>query len=201
MKNETKLNWAFWLSIVAILVSTAVVILWACDALHYSVVTLDTFIGVVVALLAIIVTIILGWQIYNAIDIRQRMKKIDELEKNLQDQQKQLVDASYSMHHLIGVTWGNEAYLRGDYILSFRRLIDALNNTMHTIKCQNANTIIDYMKECCGKMQDHSNIQKKWFEEIKEDNEDIRESANYHFIQERYEAIYGDFIRKVSVEE
>lgn len=66
------------LSIIAIVGVLSVWLLWLCGSLKLSVIGLDTFIGVIVALLAIIVTVILGWQIVNALEMRG---KIEDLEK------------------------------------------------------------------------------------------------------------------------
>jgi hypothetical protein len=56
--------------------------LWIFGSMELSVVSLDTFVGVIVALLAIVFTVIVGLQIVNAIDMREKMS---ELEKRQMD--------------------------------------------------------------------------------------------------------------------
>ena len=75
-------------TILSLLSFVSVVILigfWIFGAMKLSVVSLDTFIGVIVALLAIIFTLVIGWQIINTIEMRD---KITELEKR----QNQLIE-------------------------------------------------------------------------------------------------------------
>lgn len=52
--------------------------LWIYGSLELSVVSLDTFIGVIVALLAIVFTVIIGFQIVNAIDMREKMSQLEK---------------------------------------------------------------------------------------------------------------------------
>ena len=52
--------------------------IWIFGSMKLSVVSLDTFIGVIVALLAIVFTVIVGLQIINAIDVRENMKELQQ---------------------------------------------------------------------------------------------------------------------------
>ena len=70
MENlSKKVNWAIGLSVVALILVAIMFVLWCCNAGGFSAVSLDTFVGVIVALLAIIVTIVLGWQIFNIFEL------------------------------------------------------------------------------------------------------------------------------------
>lgn len=200
MKNETKLKLALGLSIVAILASTAVVILWACDALHYSVVTLDTFIGVVVALLAIIVTIVLGWQIYNAIDIRQRIKKIDDIETAQKEQRKMINEDFHRMRHFIAITWAREAEQNKEYAVSAHFYFGSLGDTLTSQKPQNIQGILESLKRVIPKIKEGDKLEKSKYESTQEMNERIHKDKNYVFIHEEYEPLYQQFIEKVIAE-
>ena len=66
MENlNKKTNWALTLSAVSLIIVVAIIGLWIFKSQEIAVITLDTYVGVIVALLAIIVTIVLGWQIFN----------------------------------------------------------------------------------------------------------------------------------------
>ena len=56
---------AIVLSVASILTVVAMIAMWIWESRKICVVELDSFVGVIVALLAIIVTIVLGWQIFN----------------------------------------------------------------------------------------------------------------------------------------
>ena len=84
--NNKLTRWAFWLSLIAIVMSSAVIALWLFKAKTIAIIQLDTFIGVIVALMALLVTVVLGWQIYNAVEIKEKLISI----KSLQDEQRKL---------------------------------------------------------------------------------------------------------------
>lgn len=70
------------LAIVSILNTSAIVFFFVKDN---TIVDSSSYISVVVTLLAIIVTIVLGWQIYNVIDYKEKVAEIDLLKKNFED--------------------------------------------------------------------------------------------------------------------
>lgn len=65
----------------AISLTTLVVVFW--QVLPNSVVDLGTFIGVIAAFVGVSVTLLIGYQIYNAIEIQEKISVIDKLEKEL----------------------------------------------------------------------------------------------------------------------
>ena len=67
--KKCKIKFSDICAYLALLFSVVTILLWICNVGGFTVVSLDTFVGVIVALLAIIVTFVIGWQIYNAIDI------------------------------------------------------------------------------------------------------------------------------------
>ena len=82
MTNPTKKStWALCLAIAVILLCLLVFALWAFEVMPHSVVTPDTFIGACVALLGVIVTMAVGWQIYNAIEVKEKIAEIDRLQQ------------------------------------------------------------------------------------------------------------------------
>lgn len=80
MKN-TRIS--FILSIVAIVGVLSVWTLWLFGSIKVSVVDLGTFVGVTVALLAIIVTIVLGWQLINAIEVREKIAEMEQTHRTV----------------------------------------------------------------------------------------------------------------------
>lgn len=119
--NEQKSNrnntstWAIVLSITAILLCILVFMLWIFEVIPHSDISSETFIGVCVTLLSIIVTIAVGWQIFNAIDMRQMMRQLEEKQKDIDEAQRKLdkdVRKNYSHSlHLHHVTLGHNTRL------------------------------------------------------------------------------------------
>ena len=68
--KDNKSNWAIGLSIVAIVLCLLALALWIFEAIPHSVILPESFIGACVALLGVIVTIAVGAQIVNVMEIR-----------------------------------------------------------------------------------------------------------------------------------
>ena len=103
---KTKLS--IILSIISIVGVLSICGLWLFGAMKLSVVSLDTFIGVIVALLAIIFTIIIGWQIINTIEIRNWMSQIEQNQNALAENERRLAEndqlhtlEAYNLHAAI----------------------------------------------------------------------------------------------------
>ena len=103
---KTKLS--IILSIISIVGVLSIWGLWLFGTMKLSVVSLDTFIGVIIALLAIIFTIIIGWQIINTIEIRNWMSQIEQNQKELAENEKRLAEndqlhtlEAYNLHAAI----------------------------------------------------------------------------------------------------
>ncbi len=69
-----KKNISIILSLIAIVLAITMFVLWISQVKDFAVVSLDTFIGVMVAILGVLVTIIVGYQIVNALDIKNTLK-------------------------------------------------------------------------------------------------------------------------------
>ena len=75
MKNQIKSYWSNWLSIAAIICSVVAI----CVSLPSAPELGMDYIGVIVGILSLLVTMLIGWQIYNAVTIEKRIK--DEVDR------------------------------------------------------------------------------------------------------------------------
>lgn len=80
------------LSLVSFVGFLTVIGFWIFGAKKLSVVSLDTFIGVIVALLAIIFTLVIGWQIINTIEMRDKIKKLENQQSQLLENERLLAE-------------------------------------------------------------------------------------------------------------
>ena len=87
------------LMIVAIVLFLVEIALWIFNVISFSVIDAGTFISVSVAILAIIVTIVIGWQVVNILDFKKKQAELEfqqkkiNINQNLQDsQQKTIVE-------------------------------------------------------------------------------------------------------------
>lgn len=89
---------SFILSIIALAVSIVTLAVIFIRVTPNSVIDLGTFIGVMTALIGISITFLVGYQIYNAIEIRQKLAEVDQLQekfKQLEQSNKQAEEGFY----------------------------------------------------------------------------------------------------------
>ena len=72
MKDQNRnIIWALGISIVSMVLCLLVFALWIFEVIPRSVVSAESFIGACVAWVGVIVTVAVGWQIYNAIEMQR----------------------------------------------------------------------------------------------------------------------------------
>lgn len=97
-------------------------VLWVAGTLPMSVVTLDSLIGTSVAILSILFTIAVGWQIINAIELKEQLRISSELKTdilNYKDTATSLADGH--SYYCMAETYR----LNGLYISSFTKYVSA----------------------------------------------------------------------------
>lgn len=114
-----KKNLSIILSLTAIVGIVILAILWCCRSMSLTAVSLDTFIGVMAAMIGLLVTFAIGWQIINALDIKSKLAEIENLKGEITEQRTEInrlvnrskfdsnVNQSYTMHKL---GWHHKAY-------------------------------------------------------------------------------------------
>lgn len=96
MKNERKVNFSIMLSIIALFLIIAIIVIWCISTKEFSVVTEDTFISVCSGLISLALPIVIGYQIINSLDIKHSLKTGEEKnEKILQDFSKSIDSIKY----------------------------------------------------------------------------------------------------------
>ena len=100
------------LSLIALVGVIILAMLWCCRSMSLSAVSLDTFIGVMAAMIGLLVTFAIGWQVINALDIKNKLAEIEKLKDEITEQRIEInrlvsrskfdsnVNQSYTMHKL-----------------------------------------------------------------------------------------------------
>lgn len=190
-------NWAFWLSIVAIVISTTILVLWMISVSEIAVVQLDTFVGVIVALMALLVTIVLGWQIYNAVDIQDKIKSIEGLKREL-EQSKILfkqADIKNAFYHNLSLALCSQ--ITKDYISAFRFFEQALMHTLQLDEPVNVPATLSSLSNCATLITKEQTIPNDKYKEIMKADKTIRASKYYTLIQVEYEKSFKTAMSKV----
>ena len=184
------------LSLIALVGTISVWGLWICNTLRLSVVSLDNFIGVMVALLGILVTFAIGWQIVNALEIKVKLKEIDIIKMNLSKQQEDFVEFSNNIkcENLLTV-----AEIRLDakgYSEAFMYALEALSYGVYC-HVNNLEYILDTLAICEEKIPKGRKVYKDYYERITMADKKIRSSQNFYAVRLNYTSTYDSFIKKI----
>ncbi len=201
-----KTNIAFVLSITAIVGVLAISLLWIIGCIKLSVVSLDSFVGVIVALLAIIVTVAIGWQIVNAIDVRDKIRELEHRQHIILDNERKLVENGDNYVKLVHnmqaglLDSSTDAYLsKGLSIYAFGSAHSALHHAILAGQ-SGLDGRIKKMQNIVGLI---TAIQVVNFDvlrnQIEKETDAIRQTEEYaHFFSNDYEQIMAAFWTKMS---
>lgn len=186
---------------ISLAISITLLVIWCCNVGGFTVVSLDSFVGIIVALLAIIVTLAVGWQIYNSIEIKTKIEELKKLKDDLQEQEEKIEQLKLASQHAVGLIWGDNCLESGAFIPAFRHYITALDSAMQLSHPVNIEKILCCMEDAVEKIGVDNSISERRHNQIMEVNESIKLSNNFNFIRNRYEKIFNDFILKIKVDE
>ena len=183
-------------SCLALFFSLTLSILWCINVGGFEVVSLDSFVSVIVALLAVAVTFVIGWQIYNTIELKNKIEELEQL-RVLSDKLKTELDQlDHHTRHLIGLTWGDKMYEKKKYLSAFRYYVISLYHTLSTPDPMNIGKISKLIKLCGEKMTLDDKIPQDKYNEIIKTDELIRQLPNYSLIDNWYNEAYELFDNK-----
>ena len=192
-----KWSFAHLCAYISLAISVTLLVLWCCNVGGFTVVSLDSFVGVIVALLAIVVTLAVGLQIYNSIELNERIKNLNTLEERLIKQDKTLKQHNNKANHLITYIYGVEAKREKEYIEAFRYYMASLRCSMLLEKPINVDHLLNDLEKVTSNIEESTICVIERLNEIKEYDKAIRKSYSYDIIKFRYERIYNDFCSKV----
>lgn len=213
-KKCNKGTCALWVSIAALLLCLIVFGLWIFEAIPHSVVTPDSFIGTCVSVLSIIVTIAIGWQIFNVVEVKIAMKELKAKQEEVEKQKDELKEEIRKVKELAEDNEKLAIYLHTRGMALQARMLNRkdlifLESHMSLAQMANFNDLnIDEINNC---LDDLSNTLKSINGNIELTNKiktgfdgtvkDIRESKCYPWIKKRYENIVAEFLSKVEIKE
>lgn len=193
MKNRR--FWPDYCGFLSLAISVAMIILWICGVWDLKVVNLNTFVGVTVALLGLIVTLAIAWQIYNALDMKNKVEELKQLEGKLEEQKKSFEKFKLeTTRDIYGAVWVN---IQNDNPLAFFFVLSALEAEIQLEEPSQQDDILDSLELVNKNIEDNMEIETKELEEIIKQDKDLRSHSNYRFIKRRYEPIFDEFISKV----
>lgn len=181
-------------------ISITLITLWCCNVGSFTVVSLDSFVGVIVALLAIIVTSAIGWQIYNSVEIKDKIEKLNILEDKLRTQEETFKQQNYKSQESIYFILGCDSSRDGDYKSAFRFYLLSMEFAMQLKPSSNVEVLLEALEKIVKKIKVGSIEDRNYIYAIQKSNNAIRSSSGYFFIKNQYEGIYNDFYSKIKGE-
>ena len=112
-----KKNISIILSILALVLVSVLAVLLICRNVTLSSISLDTFVGVMVAMIGILVTFAVGWQIINALEIKGKLAEIEKIKADINEQREQMHELAESTKHESMLIRAQEFYRCGDFII------------------------------------------------------------------------------------
>ena len=201
---NNKVNWALGLSIAAIILFLGVLWMWIFEEIPHSVVLPETFIGVCVAMFGLIVTLGVGMQIINVMELKSAQKKFEsELEtalNQLQKQQQEMNEECYHNQHIHHCSIALLAEMQKAYPSAIYYYIGALLNGLQMKEpLENENFILEHMSNCLDKCGNDVSIPEYWKDNLKNNDQVLRKLSNYRWIKGKYEPLRDKYFKKAGI--
>lgn len=200
MKNQNrKSTWALCLSVAAIAMCLLVFSLWIFEVMPHCVIKPKSFIGVCVAVLGVIVTIAVGWQIYNAIEVKEKIAEIDRLQHKQKEQEHRMEQIYCNTCYMSGYITAALLMKEEQYVDAFRWTLMSLKFSLWLDTPMNVNEMLTALQNIQEKIPVNSVYSKRFMDEIHEHNKSIRGNKAYNIIAPQYEKIFAEFEQKVKI--
>ena len=201
-------NCAIVISIIALLICAVTIGLWIYEVAPKSIVTIDAFMGVCATVMSVIVTIAIGWQIFNVVEVRNTMryleekqKEVDELHEKLEKKIRYLEydfdEMNHHTLHLHAVTLALHVAIEKKYDEACYHFMVALTESVQLKKPLNVNEVLNYFQKYLGFITTTVVMSKDEMEEFREMDKIIRRSEQYGLFGSRYEEISGNYFAKM----
>ena len=196
-KKNKKVAFAHICAYLSLVISVTMIVLWCCNAGGFKVVSLDSVVGVIVALLAIVVNLVVGWQIYNGLEIKRQLEKLSTLKEKFRVQEKTIEQQNKESRHLITMMFGVQTFEMRNYTQAFYYFMTSLLLTMQLDKPINVDKLLTNLELANDNItgsdiKDYDNLN-----DIQKCDKNIRALQNYDIIESRYKKIYHDFNSKI----
>lgn len=187
-----KKNISIILSILALAIASVLAVLLVCRNVTLSSISLDTFVGVMVAMIGILVTFAVGWQIINALEIKGKLAEIEKLKADINDQREQMHELAESTKHDSMLVRAQAFYRDGDFINATICSMDSLLHCLPLKVPSNIHLVLHTTEAFMMGINKPATVEEK--NEILRLDEAIRSADNYIFISENYDHIWRKFI-------
>lgn len=207
LNNTNKSTWALIVSIVSMLLCLLVFLLWIFEVIPHSTISPETFIGACVTLLGVIVTIAVGWQIFNIVEVKsvirefaQKQVEVEKLQNQLQKEIRRIEsDSEYDMHHsmhLHAITLALHCQMQKKYSEACYHCFEALAESVQMRELMNVDNIFEMLRVNMNAIVTPIKLSELDTRELKEMERIIRASKRYHLFADRFENAIVELYKK-----
>ncbi len=189
------------LSLVSIVLVLTMLGLWICQVLEFSVVSLDSFVGVMVAIMGLLVTFAVGWQILNALEIKSKLTKIEELKNDIHIQEERIEEVANTAEYDLTLMLAHDYIKQEDYLGAIMPAIRAIHLCLVLKTPRDIHIPLRYAKKSLNTLVLYQKtIPLDISKFIVKFNQNIQKESKYIYIKGQYEEMILPLIDKLKIE-
>lgn len=192
-----KKNLSIILSLIALVGVVVLAVVMACLNVSLSNVSLDTFIGVMVTMIGILVTFAVGWQVINALEIKSKLAEIEKIKADVKQQEAIVQENYHRVQHLIALSWAEDAYNNEEYAEAYRYSLHSLLSSMSLRGPINIDKVLKVMKHAAKEIPESFTIDAEFYDLVIADDAQIRTLNGYQYVKSVHEQSFAQYTRKV----
>ena len=187
-----KKNLSLILSLLALVGVVVLAVLWWCRSVSLTAVSLDTFIGVMVGMVGILVTFAVGWQIINALEIKSKLADIERLKTEINAQHARIEKIAARSAFDTAMNRSYTLHETGEYIKAFACTLEAIEHCLQIDEYEDLDILLHNLKaNATGTYNLFCHESDN--ELIVKADAAIRQSPKYAMIKDRYEAAIREY--------
>lgn len=189
-----KKNLSIILSLMALAGVVILAVLWWCRSVSLTAVSLDTFIGVMVGMVGILVTFAVGWQIINALEIKGKLAEIERLKTEINEQHSQIEQIAARSAYDAAVNRSYTLHKIGEYIKAFASTLEAIQHCLQIDEYEDLDILLHNLK--ANATGSHNLFCHESDNElIVKADAAVRQSPKYAMIKDRYEDAVREYTK------
>lgn len=203
----------FWMALIALMLSIITLAIIVMDVWSISVIDSNTFISAIVGLMTLVFTLLVGYQIYNAITAREKMeamrgeidarlKEVEIIKGNVEALTNEFRQGGYILQARI------EAKTPMHQYVAFLKMLSAIRAALDVDNREEGygwmlNELKEYMLllnntyPFSGSSDVIPKIVEEYRNKYKNDDIAIRKHDNYYIIRDTYEPLMADFEKRL----
>lgn len=187
-------NLSVILSLLALVGVVILAVLWWCRSVSLTAVSLDTFIGVMVGMVGILVTFAVGWQIINALEIKSKLADIERLKTEIEEQHARIEKIAARSAFDTAINRSYTLYKTGEHVKAFVCTLEAIE---HCLKIDEYEELDILLKNLVAHAVNSHSLYcyKSDCEEMIKIDTAIRQAPKFALIRDRYEAAVHEYNR------